>query len=163
MERQNPVRPADDDARAIARAILRKSRIAALGVIHPDTGAPCLSRIAFGLSGDGTGLSLVSDLALHSRALRQDPRASLLLGEAGERGDPLNHPRLSLQVTSRFVAPDEARRLDLRAAWLKWHPKSKLYVDFADFHFVAFDIDAANLNAGFAKAYALGPNDLKIG
>ncbi|MCW3784247.1 HugZ family protein [Defluviimonas salinarum] len=158
----NPIRETDDEARGLARELLTAATTAALGVIEPETGAPFVSRIAFGLGPEGEPMTLVSDLAVHARALRADPRASLLIGESGAKGDPLTHPRLTLRASARFFAREDGRRDALRAAWLGHHPKAKLYVDFADFHFVLFDIAGGLLNGGFAKAYALDSNDLRV-
>lgn len=159
--RINPIRDTDDAARAMARGVFDSARTAALAVIDPDTGGPYVSRIAFGRAPDGTCLALLSDLSRHARALAADPRASLLLGEPGVKGDPLTHPRLTLQVTARPLTGDAARAR-LRQIWLALHPKSTLYVDFADFRFYRFRIDAAHLNGGFGKAYALDEKDLTI-
>lgn len=158
----DPIRPTDEAARGIARALMTAARTAALAVLDPATGAPFVSRIGFGLGPGGEALTLVSDLAIHARALRADPRASLLVGEPGPKGDPLVHPRLTLAATARFVAADAPERAAFRLAWLGHHPKAALYADFADFHFVRFDIAGGHLNAGFGKAYALGANDLKL-
>ncbi|MGB5067670.1 MAG: pyridoxamine 5-phosphate oxidase, partial [Albidovulum sp.] len=75
---------------------------------------------------------------------------------------PLNQPRLTVHVRADFCDPASAAQSDLRALWLLHHPKSKLYIDFADFVFVQFQIVGANLYGGFAKAYALEPNDFKV-
>jgi len=158
----DPVRATDAAARSTARDLMRGARTAALAVLEPGTGAPFVSRIAFGLGPSGEALSLVSDLAIHTVALRADPRASLLLGEPGGKGDPLTHPRLTLRATARFIAPDAPERPALRAVWLRDHPKSGLYADFADFHFICFEIAGGHLNAGFGKAYALSPNDFIV-
>lgn len=160
--RSNPFTQTNDEARAIARKLLRDATTAALAVTEADTRAPFVSRIGFGLSPAGVPMTLISDLALHSRALRNDARAALLIGEPGQKGDPLAHPRLTLCVTARFVLREESHHTDLRAAWLGTHPKAALYVDFADFHFVLFDIVSGHLNAGFAKAYALDQKDLTV-
>ena len=37
-------------------------------------------------------LTLVSALAPHFRALRENPDCALMLGEVGDKGDPLTHP-----------------------------------------------------------------------
>lgn len=160
-DRTDPIRPTDDEARALARRLLHGAATAALAFLHPQTGAPFISRIALGRAPDGTLLSLVSDLSLHSRALARDPRAALLAGEPGPKGDPLNSPRLSLAIRARFVADDDPQRKTLREVWLAQHPKARLYVDFADFRFVAFAIESAALNGGFGRAYALAPEDLR--
>ncbi len=159
--RIDPTRPVDEEARAIARDLMRTARFAALGVLDPESGAPFVSRIALAATPSGV-MTLVSDLSIHTRALRADPRASLLVGEPGAKGDPLTHPRLTLRCDARFLDPDPAYRADLRAAWLALHPKAQLYVDFADFRFVAFDLQDGHLNAGFGKAYALDRNDLTV-
>ena len=152
----------DDAARTLAHALMKDAATAALAAIHPETQAPCVSRIAFAATPDGAGLSLISGIALHCQALRADPRASLLIGEVSARGDPLNQPRLTVHARARFYDRPPAKLSGLRAFWLSRHPKSKLYIDFADFVFVRFEIVGANLYAGFAKAYALEPNDFKV-
>jgi len=159
-ERIDPVRDADAEARSIARQLLADARTAALAFVDPGTGAPSISRIGFGLAPDGAALTLLSDLAQHTRALRADPRAALLVGEPGPRGDPLNSARLSVSVTAHFVANSDPARTPLRDLWLRDHPKSKLYVDFADFSFVRFEIIGASLNGGFGRAYRLTATDL---
>lgn len=156
------IRPTDEAARSLACDLLRAARHAALGTIDPDTGAPYVTRIAFGLDGTGNALTLISDLAAHSRGLRADARASVLVGDPGPRGDPLIHPRLTLQVRARFVGKDDTLQPDLRRIWLSDHPKAQLYVDFADFHFVVLQIQSADLNAGFGKAFHLLREDLSL-
>lgn len=155
----SPIRPTDDAARALARGLIEAARHAALGVIDPGTGAPSVSRIALGVV-DASLVTLVSDLALHSRAMRANPAVSLLIGEPGARGDPLTHPRLSIQATARFNPRDGADHARLRDAWRKARPKSALYLDFADFRFVTLHPVSAALNGGFGRAFALTPADL---
>ena len=155
----DPIRPTDDEARALAQALMRGARTAALAVI--EDGMPLVTRVGFGLGPDGAPVILVSDLAAHSRALRRDDRAALLLGEPGDKGDPLTHPRLSLQARATFVAQDDPSRAALADRWLADHPKAKLYIGFADFHFVRFTILRGLLNGGFGRAYSLDPADLR--
>ena len=157
----SPIRPTDDAARALGRTLMTDARYGALAVLDPETGHPLISRIAVGRAPDGGMVALVSDLAQHTAALHADPRASLLLGEPGPKGDPLNHPRLSHRVIAAFVARDSAEHGLIRARYLAEHPKAKLYVDFADFSFVRFRVEAAALNGGFGKAYDLLGIDLE--
>lgn len=159
-EKRDPVLPVDQAARGLARDLVRGASTAALAVLHPDTGAPHVTRIAFGLSRKGTMLTLVSALSLHTRAMKTDPRVSLLLGEIGAKGDPLTHPRISIAARAVFVSPADPDRPLLRDDWLGHHPKAKLYVDFADFAFVRLEAESAALNGGFARAYQLLREDL---
>lgn len=103
---------------------------------------------------------LVSKLAQHTAALRANPACSLLLGELGARGDPLIHPRLTLQCRAQFIAGPAGAQADLRAAWLRRHPKAKLYIDFADFGVVRCVPERGFLNGGFGRAFVLTPAEL---
>ncbi len=148
------LRPVDDEARNIARGLLDSARFAALGVLLE--GAPFVSRIA--LLARGEVVSLVSSLSQHRRALEADARCSLLIGEPGAKGDPLTHPRLTLQAKAEFLGRDEG----LRARWLEAHPKARLYIDFGDFGFVRFQVQSAFLNGGFGYACRMNTRDLSL-
>lgn len=154
---KDPIRPTDDEARVTARNILTSARSGALGVMLD--GRPFVSRILVSAS-DGQPLTLISDLSAHTSALRDSPEASILLGEPGDKGDPLIHPRVTLRVTATFLEKDRADHGRARERILTTHPKSKLYIDFGDFHIVRLEVEDAFLNAGFGKAYRLSATDL---
>jgi hypothetical protein len=158
----DPIRPTDDEARDLAQSLIAAARFAALAVLHPETRAPYVSRIALGRAPSGAPVTLVSTLALHTTALKADPRAALLIGEPGPKGDPLTHPRLSLQARARFLPRDDPAEAAIREKYRAEHPKSKLYADFADFGFVLFEAEGAALNGGFGRAYMLTPEDLGL-
>lgn len=147
----DPILPTDDEARALARRLFAQARHGALGVLRG--GAPHVSRIALAPS-NGTYLALISDLASHTAALRENAAASLLIGEPG-KGDPLAHPRLTIAVSAAFT--DKG---DTAAEYLVHQPKAQLYIGFADFHLVRLTPLSADLNGGFGKAYRLTPEDL---
>ena len=153
MPKRDPINPTDDDARQLAAALLTEARHAALGVLQPD-GHPSVTRIAM-LWQNGAALILISELSAHTQALLEDPRASLLVGEPGDKGDPLTHPRITLTAKA-----EPADKPALKDTWLAAHPKSKLYYDFTDFLMMRLVPSAAALNGGFGKAYHLTPADL---
>jgi len=150
-------RETDDEARAVGQDLLRRARFGSLGVLCPDTGGPLVSRVAVGTDGDGHPVTLISELSLHTRAIRRNPRCSLLVGEPGQRGDPLIHPRLTLQCDAVETDKEEIKPL-----YLSQHPKAALYFDFSDFHMLRLVVDAAHLNGGFGKAFRLTPQDLGL-
>lgn len=156
------IRSTDDEARQLARRLLAEARHAALGVIDPETEGPMVTRVAIGCAEDGTPITFVSDLSAHSRALRANPKASLLIGEPGAKGDPLTHPRLTLLANAEEVPRSGAEHEALARLWLRDHPKAKLYIGFGDFCFFRFRLSAIHLNGGFGKAYRLGPADLGL-
>lgn len=159
-ETRAPINPTDEASRVLAQGLIAGARFVALAFVDPESGHPEVSRIAVAQDGAGMPIGLISDLAQHTKALRTDPRAALLFGEPGVKGDPLTHPRLSLTARAEFVAADAPERLALRTLWLEQQPKSALYADFADFGFVRFRPLGASLNGGFGRAYRLTPADL---
>ncbi len=160
MTAKDPIRPTDDGARALARDLLHAARFGALAVADPDTGAPSVTRVAIGTDLRGAPVTLISQLATHTAALHSDARCALLLGEPGAKGDPLTHPRMTLNCTAEMVPKDTEAHSNLRAHYLRTHPKSKLYIDFPDFCFVRFVVTGGLLNGGFGKAFRLSPTDL---
>lgn len=156
----DPIRPTDDQARALARDLLAQARFCALGVHDPETGGPFVSRVALGQAPDGAPVTLISSLSHHTSALQADPACSILVDEPGAKGDPLTHPRLTLLARATFVPRDSDDHAALRAAYLASHPKSKLYIDFADFAFVRLGVIKGFLNGGFGQAFHLTPADL---
>lgn len=157
--RPDPVQPADEEARTLSQSLLSLGH-AALSYLDAETGAPAISRIGFGRAPDGGFVTLMSALAPHHAGLLARPDCAVMLGEPGDKGDPLTHPRLMMTAQARLVAPATPERTLLRAAWLAQHPKAKLYIDFTDFSFFRLHPVRALLNAGFARAFRLEPQDL---
>lgn len=163
MPEKSPIRPTDDDARKLARALIDDARFAALGVLDPASKMPMVTRVAMATTPVGAPVTLISDLSHHTSALVAEPKCSVLVGEPGTKGDPLTHPRLTLQCQASFIRHGAPGHSDLRAHYLTQQPKSKLYIDFADFSFAVFSVSAAYLNGGFGKAFVLTPEDLGLG
>ncbi len=154
-----PVDPEAAHAEAVANAkrLMRLARTAALATLDPATGAPLTTLVGVASDFDGAPLFLMSTLARHTKHLAVDPRASLLLTEEPERGDLLNHPRLTLNGRIERAAEPRAR---LR--YLQRNPKAKLYVDFADFAFFRLAIETVHYNGGFGRADPLTRGDILI-
>lgn len=151
-----PLNPLDEAARTLLAGMMAGLRFAALGVVDPATGGPHLSRIAVQQGPDGMPLALLSGLAAHTRALGADPRAGLLVEARRDKGDPMTHPRLSLQCCATpVVATPEAR-----ARWLAAHPRAQVFIDLPDFRFWRLDVVSGLLNAGFGQAFSIGPQDM---
>ena len=146
----------DDDRLGIGKAARQLVRAAALGslatVMRKTEGSPYASLVAVATDHDGAPILLISDLADHTKNLKEDDRVSLLLTETDEREDPLAGERLSLQ--GRLVRSDAP---SLRQRYLARHPSASLYADFADFGFYLMTIERGHLVAGF------GPHSLDRG
>jgi putative heme iron utilization protein len=155
------LRETDDEARRLARTLMRGARHMALAVIDPETGFPSVSRTLTGTDYRGLPVILISALSGHTKGLVADPRASLLAGEPG-KGDPLAHPRITLQCKAVKIPVGSLEHNDIRVRFLSRHPKAQLYVDFPDFAFWRLTPERASLNGGFGRAYALTGDDLTI-
>ncbi len=106
-----PVDPQAAHAQAVADAkrLMRLSRTVALATLDPGSGAPLATLVGVASDFDGAPLSLMSTLARHTRHLPSNPRASVQLAEDPERGDPLNHPRITLNGRMERAAVPGAR------------------------------------------------------
>ncbi len=158
-DKTNPIRDTDDDARALARKLMDNANFASIAVLEPGTGVPVVSRISIAMDKEGVPVFLASELSGHSKCLGEDPRCSVMVGEPG-KGDPLAHPRVTLICKAAKVDRASPQRDALREPYLERHPKAALYIDFGDFHFFRLEIERANLNGGFGKAFLLSPADL---
>ncbi|MGL4496195.1 MAG: HugZ family protein, partial [Beijerinckiaceae bacterium] len=154
----NPIRETDNDARALAVTLMRTSRSAALATLGAD-GFPVSTLVAVATDMDGTPTILVSSLSAHTRNLRRDARCSLLFQQTG-KGDPLAHPRITVQARAVPLVADDPVRARVRRRFLARNPKSALYADFGDFAFMRLEVEQASLNGGFGKAYELTASDV---
>ena len=113
----DPIRPTDDNARALAKDLIRTARFATLATLTPGDGAPFASLVSVATDLDGSPLILTSTLSGHTGNLVADPRASLLFYAPG-RGDPLAHPRVSVEARGRRIARDAAESARIRRRFL---------------------------------------------
>lgn len=95
---------------------------------------------------DVSPLLLISDLADHTRNLRQDPRVSLLYDGTGGLDEPLTGPRVGVQGEAESV-----ESAPLLQRYLRRHPAAGIYAGFADFHLFRVRPVRAHLVAGFGR------------
>ena len=152
------LRQTDAEGIDLAKRLLRQSAYASLATLERDSGHPLASRVTVATDIDGTPIILISELSSHTQALKNDPRCSLLVGETGS-GDPLAHPRMTLICSARHLDRQSEEGQRARKRFLRRHNSAAIYADFGDFHFFKLDVERANLNGGFAKAYALQTDD----
>jgi putative heme iron utilization protein len=127
-----------------ADALLAAARHGALATLLDD-GTPYASLVACAAVG-GEPVFLLSALAEHTKNLRRDPRASLLIvdGGEGDAGDPLAHGRATL--VGRCA---EAEASEVSEAYLAAHPEAAPYLAMKDFRFYRLRVEAVRTIAGF--------------
>src|SRR5215218_418404 len=156
---KDPFLPVDDEARALAKNLMRTARSGALATNDGETGMPFASLVQVGTDLDGSPVILTSQLSVHTRLLEADPRCSLLLSAIG-KGDPLAHPRLTLLAKAKRLDRESDEAQNIRRRYLLQHPKAELYVDFPDFAFWRLEVASGSLNGGFGRAYRMRKEDL---
>ena len=157
-DKTSVLREIDDQACRQAKTLIRTSRFASLSCLDAITQSPLVSQVNVAADIDGAPVFLISSLSSHFSALGRDPRCALLLGVPG-KGDPAAHPRISVMGHAyRVEQPVDIDRI--RRRFLARHPKSSLYVDFADFAFWRLEPAQAALNGGFGKAYEMSADHI---
>ena len=147
------------DARLAAKKLLREGRSGALATIMTGSGDPYCSLVNVATAPDSAPLLLLSKLALHTKNILADPRASLMLDERNSfkilDGDPLEGARVMLMGTLVPIADANAR-----AAYLRRHPDAEMFAGFADFAFYRMTIGRAHLVAGFGRIVDLAAQEI---
>jgi putative heme iron utilization protein len=126
-----------------------ENRLASLATLESGTNHPYASLIAVAPDTDGAPVFLISRLALHTRNLEADGRATVLLTAAAS-GDPLNAGRVSLIGTAEPA--DDSR---IRRGFLARHPEAEGYAGFADFRFWRLQPARAHYVGGFGRIATL--------
>jgi heme iron utilization protein len=138
-----------------ALRVIKAARSGTLCVIDDESG-PFGAFVNVGSTEQGQPILLLSEMARHTKMLRANPKASLLVTDVMPTdGDPLTGARVTLTGTMRAAENSEWRSL-----YLTQHPYAELYVDFGDFGFWTLDVARAFLVAGFGRIHAFTADDI---
>lgn len=130
-------------------------------------GFPFASLTPYALDGRGRPVVLVSDLAVHTRNLDADDRASLLVlepasgtaaGPGGGDRNPLGLGRVTLvgrlpEVGGGHGGDDDGGAggdaAEVRELYLERHPSARYWVDYPDFSFRRMEVEEVYYVGGF--------------
>ena len=152
------------DALACARELIATLReqlsTIILGTAAPD-GAPEASVAAALLDADGAFVIYISGLAAHTRHLRANPRASVLLLEPeATPGNPLARRRLTFACTAEAIARESAAHADLILSFRqKFGATIDMVSTLPDFQFVRLHPQSGRVVAGFGAAFEVNQHD----
>jgi putative heme iron utilization protein len=133
---------------ARARAVIEGARVGALATLSTRSpGHPFASLMPYALGPGGRPVVLVSNLAVHTRNLEADARASLLVAEPHVDGEAPAAARVTLMGTARRLAPAEVD--GARRVYLARHPEAAAWADLGDFAFWGLDPADVYVVAGF--------------
>ncbi|HEX9703287.1 MAG TPA: DUF2470 domain-containing protein [Rhodospirillales bacterium] len=130
------------------RRMVRRARAAMLSTaLASADGWPYGSLVTVAGDADASPLMLFSDLSDHTRNLKDDGRASLLIEEAARLKNPQTGPRVTLVGRIDKTADDRHKR-----RFLARHPEAAMYAGFGDFHFHRMTVERVHFVGGFARA-----------
>jgi len=151
--------PRGERADAVRR-LLFEGRFGVLSTISTKPeGFPFGSLVPFAQGGRGEPLLLLSALAQHTRNLRADPRACLLVAAPGVE-DPQQAPRAALIGRAVEVGGTEAE--DGRARYLQRHAKAGAFFAL-DFGLWRLDVSEVRFVGGFAQAAWISGSEILDG
>ena len=131
-----------------ARTLMYVGRFGSLSTLsRKQPGFPFGSVMPYGLDDHGRPTLLISTMAMHTQNLQADPRASLLVIQENDGGDPLGAGRVTLVGSVLPLAAAEVA--DARKVYLARYADSKYWVDFEDFSFYRMDVVDVYYVGGF--------------
>jgi heme iron utilization protein len=144
------------DAMRTARQVLQSGGTGALSAIDINGGGPFTTLVNIAADASLRPIILISDLSHHTKCLKVDPRASIMLhAPIAADGDPMLTFRVS--VSGEFAPVDNSNAL---ATFLKRHPYAELYAGLGDFQCWRMEAREAHIIAGFGRAYGVRFKDL---
>ncbi len=138
-----------------AAALVAAGATAILGTLDRQSGIPYASLVTVAAGPDHAPVMLLSGLAMHTRNLIADPRASLLFSADFGAADPLTLARVTLLGSVAPTADAAAR-----SNFLTRHPAAAAYADFGDFGFYRLKVERAHFIGGFGRIVELSGSDL---
>jgi hypothetical protein len=142
------------------RQLLETERQAVLATISARrAGWPFASLAPYATTQHGEPLLLLSELAEHTRNLRHDPRASLLVQDSTSAEDPQAGARVTLLGTAEPVDADANSEAEQR--YTTRHPQATEYFTLGDFHLWVLRVEEARFVNGFGDMGWLAGNRLR--
>lgn len=131
-----------------ARTLMTATTTGSMATMAADQdGYPFGSIVSFALDAAGRPLLCLSDIAEHTRNLKADPKASLMVIETADRPtDQLALGRVTLMGEVTAIPADELPAAS--AAYRDVHPHA-YYTDFDDFVFYRMDLQSIRYVGGF--------------
>jgi heme iron utilization protein len=139
-----------------ARQLVQRCGAGVLATISRQfPGCPYGSLTNYAVNSYGRPLFLFSTLAAHTRNLAEESKASLLVFGEEALQDPLAAARVTVLGTIGLAPAPEME--SARAAYLRRHPDSAMYIDFGDFAIYRMTIVDIYYIGGFGEMGWVAP------
>ncbi len=122
-------------------------------------GTPFASVVEYAVEELGEPVFLLSNLAVHTKNLRADSRASLLVFDRGAEQDPLGSARVTLLGHVEVVREEEIAAT--RERYLARHPGAAQWAGFGDFRFYRLRVEEVYYVGGFGAMGWISAQDFR--
>ncbi len=147
------------DQAVTARRLLNHQGVGVLSTHSIDVpGYPFGSIAPYTLNYDGEPIILISDIAQHTRNIKQNNRVSLTVFDPGSN-DPQSGGRLTWIGDATAVDPADTTTRD---RYLRYFPSAESYFETHDFSFYRIGLRRARFIGGFGQIFWIEPNALLI-
>ena len=141
------------------RALVESERNATLCTLSKKVeGWPFGSITPYAVAATGEPIILISEIAEHTRNLRADARASLLVQDSQAMNDPQAGARVTLMGYA--IPVPEAYMGDARRRYLDLFPGSADYFQIHDFTLFQIKVSRVRFIGGFGEIYWLDGNEV---
>src|SRR5262245_52376859 len=147
--------PSMSDQARTARMLLKRQSVGVLSTHSVDVaGYPFGSIAPYTLDYDGEPTILISDIAQHTRNIKQNNKVSLTVFDQ-QADDPQAGGRLTWLGDAEPVDPRDAER---RERYLRYFPSAESYFETHDFSFYRIRLRRARFIGGFGQIYWIEPD-----
>jgi putative heme iron utilization protein len=142
-----------------ARRLLNHQSVGVLSTHSIDVeGYPFGSIAPYTLDYDGEPIILISDIAQHTRNIKQNNKVSLTVFES-QADDPQSGSRLTWIGDAESVDPSDAGSRD---RYLRYFPSAASYFETHDFSFYRIGLRRARFIGGFGEIYWIEPDAILV-
>lgn len=147
------------DQAATARRLLNHQSFGVLSTHSIDVqGYPFGSMAPYVLDYDGTPTILISNIAQHTRNIKQDNKVSLTVFDP-LTDDPQASSRLTWIGDAEVVDPSD---IGTRSRYLRYFPSAESYFETHDFSFYRIVLRRARFIGGFGQIFWIEPDPMQI-
>ena len=147
------------DQALTARRLLNHQSMGVLSTHSVDVeGYPFGSIAPFVLNYDSEPTMLISDIAQHTRNIKQNYRVSLTVFDQGA-DDPQASSRLTWIGDAELIDPSDT---EIRRRYLRYFPSAASYFETHDFSFYRIRLRRARFIGGFGQIYWIAPDAMLV-
>jgi putative heme iron utilization protein len=121
-------------------------------------GFPFASLTNYSINSDGQPIFFFSSMATHSKNIRANAKAALLVSESNTSSD-MASGRLTLMGSVIPISPDAHGFDEVREAYLRSNPDAAQWISFGDFQFYRLALIDIYFVAGFGVMGWVSPED----